>query len=81
MKTTMAIPRLDVQLVSNRSACPAERCGTKVTPNKITFLYPWLMCWIQGRTCDQYKSLPADEQSPEDRLAIKLAKVFDIIVL
>ena len=26
-------------------------------------------------TCEQYQSLPADERSPEDRLAIELARV------
>ena len=32
-------------------------------------------------TCEQYQSLPLDERSPEDRLAIELAKVLYLYVL
>ena len=28
--------------------------------------------------CEQYQSLPMDERSPEDQLAIELARVFEI---
>ena len=36
---------------------------------------------IKDMSCEQYQSLPTDERSPEDQLAIELAKVSYVPVL